>query len=75
MTGCFLQLLVFDLKLLVHEMLHFLILLLILLPSSEIQNRQEMLDKKETELNQREQQLLLKEDSLQLKASELSQIR
>lgn len=45
---------------------------MVFLPSCEIQKRQEMLAKKETELNQREQQLILKEDSLQIKAAELT---
>lgn len=50
----------------------FLLLLLIFLPSCEIQKREQRLNQKETELNQREQRLLLKEDSLQLKAAELA---
>ena len=52
----------------------FFLLLLFLLPSCEIQKREQTLNQKETELNQREQQLLLREDSLQLKAAELAKI-
>lgn len=54
------------------KVFYLLITLFIILPSCEIQKRQETLNKKEDDLKQWEQQLSLKEDSLQLKAAELA---